>query len=308
MIGWIPYITPFWEATTLTGGGKQDRDWPVFTAGHSMLQPDRRDQLIGWYRQALRFLMPTECISCNRTLSTDPIPFFCRACWDQIGPIAGSRCSRCDQPFVSAAATSWTPDHQCQNCFERPPAYERAWTLFPYLPPLQDAICAFKYRGKFALAKPLAALMIRAIPSQIDGDLLVPVPLHPTRLRAREFNQSLLLADQLGRHLKRPVSATVLVRVLATDPQTTLSRQERLRNLRQAFAVRNAEALAGRRVLLIDDVFTTGTTLNECAKTLRKGGALSVSALTLARTIDTNLVPDRFLAANAARSLTGLGI
>jgi ComF family protein len=150
--------------------------------------------------------------------------------------------------------------------------------------------------------------MIRVIPSQIDGDLLVPVPLHPTRLRAREFNQSLLLADQLGRHLKRPVSATVLVRVLATDPQTTLSRQERLRNLRQAFAVRNAEALAGRRVLLIDDVFTTGTTLNECAKTLRKGGALSVSALTLARTIDTNLVPDRFLAANAARSLTGLGI
>lgn len=273
-----------------------------------MLQTDKRDQLIGWYRQAVRFVMPVECISCNRMLSTDPIPFFCRVCWEQIVPIKGSRCSRCDQPFVSAAATSWTPDHQCQNCQERPPAYERAWTLFPYLPPLQDAICAFKYRGKFALAKPLAALMLRAVPAEIDGDLLVPVPLHPARLRAREFNQSLLLADQLGRYLKRPVSATVLVRILATDPQTTLTRRERLRNLRQAFAVRNAEVLAGRRVLLIDDVFTTGTTLNECAKTLLKAGALSVSALTLARTIDTNLVPDRILAENATRSLSGLGI
>ena len=150
--------------------------------------------------------------------------------------------------------------------------------------------------------------MIRAIPPDIDGDLLVPVPLHPTRLRTREFNQSLLLAEQLGRYLKRPVSAAVLVRVLATDPQTTLTRKERLRNLRQAFAVQNAESFVGRRVLLIDDVYTTGATLNDCAKVLLKGGASSVSALTLARTIDTHLVPDRILAGSTTRSFTGLGI
>lgn len=292
----------------MTGGEKQDRDWPIFTAGRSMLHTVSREQLIGWCRQAVRFVMPVECISCNRMLSKDPIPFFCSACWDRIEPIAGPRCSRCDQPFVSVASTSWTEDHQCQNCLKRPPVYERAWTLFPYLPPLQDAICAFKYRGKFALAKPLAALMIRALPAEIDGDLIVPVPLHPARLRAREFNQSLLLATLLGRHLKRPVLTTDLVRIHATDPQTTLTRQERLRNLRQAFAVRNSEVLAGRRVLLIDDVFTTGTTLHECGKTLLKAGALSVFALTLARTIDTNLIPDRILAENARRSLTGFGI
>jgi ComF family protein len=273
-----------------------------------MLHTHRRDQLVGWYRQAVRFVLPVECISCNQILGTDPIPFFCRACWDQIASIGGPHCSRCDQPFVSTAATSWTPGHQCQNCLERPPIYERAWTLFPYVPPLQHAICAFKYGGKVALTKPLAALMIRAIPPDIDGDLLVPVPLHPTRLRTREFNQSLLLAEQLGRYLKRPVSAAVLVRVLATDPQTTLTRKERLRNLRQAFAVRNAESFAGRHVLLIDDVYTTGATLNECAKVLLKGGASSVSALTLARTIDTHLVPDRILAGSAARPFTGLGI
>jgi ComF family protein len=273
-----------------------------------MLQTDRRDRFIGWCRWALRFVIPGECIGCDRMLSNDPIPFFCRQCWDRIAPMTGASCSRCDQPFVSSAATSWTPDHQCQACLERPPAYERAWTLFPYLPPLQDAICSLKYRGKVALAKHLAALMIDALPGECDADLILPVPLHPARLRAREFNQSLLLADRLGRHLSRPVSATHLIRVLATDPQTTLTRQERLRNLRQAFDVRNPGALAGRHILLVDDVFTTGATLNECAKTVLKAGALSVRALTLARTIDTSLVPDRLFAERAARSRSILEI
>jgi ComF family protein len=273
-----------------------------------MLQTDRRTQLIGWCRQAVRFIVPAECVSCKRTLGTDPIPFFCRTCWERIEPLPGPRCSRCDQPFVSAAATSWTPVHQCQNCLDRPPAFERARTLFPYLPPLQDAICALKYRGKFALAKPLAALMLRAIPVEIDGELILPVPLHPDRLRAREFNQSLLLANVLGRYLKRPVCATSLVRARPTAPQTTLTRQARLKNLRQAFTIRNTELVAGRHILVVDDVFTTGTTLNECAKTLLKAGALSVSALTLARTVDTSLVPDRILAENTRSSFLEFGI
>lgn len=273
-----------------------------------MLQLERREQLIGWYRRAFRFVLPVECIGCDRSLSTDPIPFLCRNCWDRIVPLTGPSCSRCDQPFVSPAATSWTPDHQCQNCLERPPAYQRAWTLFPYLPPLQDAICAFKYRGKVSLAKPLGALMAHALPAELDIDFIVPVPLHPARLRGREFNQSLLLADQLSRQLKKPVSASHLIRAQATEPQTTLTRQERLRNLRQAFSVKQPDSFAGRRILLVDDVFTTGTTLNECAKVLLKAGAQSVFALTLARTIDTNLVPDRILAEKAANTRTFVGL
>jgi ComF family protein len=173
--------------------------------------------------------------------------------------------------------------------------------LYPYTPPLQDGICAFKYRNVYGLATPLAALMIRALPQDIDADVLVPVPLHPSRLRTREFNQSLLIADRLGNYMMRPVSIVDLVRVAATEPQTSLTRSERLRNLRRAFVVRNAEPFAGRRVLLIDDVFTTGATLNECAKALRAAGAASVSALTLSRTIDSSLVPDRIFAVRAAR-------
>ena len=273
-----------------------------------MLQLERCEQMIGWYRQAIRFVLPVACIGCGRSLTTDPIPFFCQDCWNQIVPLTGPSCSRCDQPFVSPAAISSTPDHQCQNCLERPPAYQRAWTLFPYLPPLQGAICAFKYRGKFSLGTPLGTLMAGALPPELDVDLIVPVPLYAARLRGREFNQSLLLADRLSRHLKKPVSVSCLIRVLPTDPQTTLTRQERLRNLRQAFAVREPDLFAARRILLVDDVFTTGTTLNECAKVLLQSGAESVSAVTLARTIDSNLVPDRVLAEQAARTSPLIGL
>jgi ComF family protein len=150
--------------------------------------------------------------------------------------------------------------------------------------------------------------MISALPQGIDADVIIPVPLHPARLRAREFNQSLLLADQLSRHLAKPVSATNLIRIAATDPQTTLSRQERLRNLRNAFEIRRPQELVGKRILLVDDVYTTGTTLNECAKTLRNADTGPVYALTLARTIDTALVPDRLLAERAREPLSSIGI
>ena len=273
-----------------------------------MLREGTQNRLMGRCRQLLRFVLPVECLSCGHPLSTDPVPFFCAACWHTIRPLHQPVCARCDQPFVSPAATTYTPNHQCRYCQEQPPDFERAWTLFPYLPPLRDAICSFKYRGKLTLARPLAQLMINALPQGLDADVVIPVPLHPARLRAREFNQSLLLADQLGRHLSRPVSATNLVRTAVTDPQTALSRQARLRNLRHAFTIRRPHDLAERRILLVDDVFTTGTTLNECAKTLRKAGSGPVFALTLARTVDTDLVPDRFFAEQAGRPLTTLGI
>jgi ComF family protein len=273
-----------------------------------MLRDTTQDRLTGWFRQAIRFVLPVECIACGRSLSKDPVPFFCAACWCTIRPFEQPVCARCDQPFVSQAATNYTPDHQCQQCQERPPDFHRAWTLFPYLPPLREAICSFKYRGKHMLARPLARLMINALPSGIDVDVILPVPLHQARLRAREFNQSLLLADQLGRYLGLPVSATNLVRAAATEPQTTLTRQARLQNLRKAFAVRRPQDIAEKRILLVDDVFTTGTTVNECAKTLRKAGSGPVFALTLARTVDTDLVPDRHLAGQATQPLTTIGI
>lgn len=261
----------------------------------------------GLMRQAIRFLLPVDCAACGSPLTDDPIPLFCAGCWGTISSLTHSRCARCDRPFISPVATAYSPNHVCQSCAERPPSYTKAWTLYPYLPPLQDAICLFKYRGKVALASPLARLMIDRLPPLDSMDLIMPVPLHIQRLREREFNQSLLLADRIGRHLDTPVSFTDLIRIAPSPAQTTLSRKGRLKNLRGAFALRHPGSIAGKRILLIDDVFTTGATVNECAKTLHKAGSGDVFVLTLGRTVDASTFPDRILAQQTHHTVGLLG-
>ncbi|MDP9133149.1 MAG: hypothetical protein M3M98_08455 [Nitrospirota bacterium] len=149
------------------------------------------------------------------------------------------------------------------------------------------------------LADSLGSLLARTIPHNLATDILMPVPLHPNRLRRREFNQSLLLADRIGPVLRRPVSYRNLVRILDTDPQITLPRSARLLNLRKAFALRAPREVIGKRILLIDDVFTTGTTVNECARTLLESGAHEVAVLALARSVDAGLIPDSSLPPSA---------
>jgi ComF family protein len=134
--------------------------------------------------------------------------------------------------------------------------------------------------------------MVERLPLLDRVSVIMPVPLHSERLRQREFNQSLLLADQIGRALGIPVSYTNLIRTIPSQAQTSLSRKSRLKNLRGAFTVRYPDEIRKQRVLLIDDVFTTGTTVNECAKSLRKAGSSDVLVLTLGRTLDLDLIPD----------------
>ncbi len=258
-------------------------------------------------RQATRWLLPATCSICNVQLTDDATPHFCDACWSTVSLMPPSRCTRCDRPFPSSIATSYSPTHTCQSCSIRRPSYTRAWTLYPYVPPLQEALCLFKYRGNVSLAPTLARLMIDRLPPLDPVDLIMPVPLHSRRLREREFNQSLLLADLVGRHLHLPVSCTNLLRTTPSQPQTRLSWKDRLRNLHKAFSLRRPDAIVDKRILLIDDVYTTGTTVNECAKALRKAGSGDVYVLTLARTVDTNLVPDRIMAqhSHALRLLGG---
>ncbi len=236
-------------------------------------------------RQLLHALLPVECATCGVALGDDPIPFFCRRCWEEIRPFRGPACSRCGHPFASPVALLYSPSHLCSACRLRPPAYTRAWSCYAYAPPLREAITLFKYKGKVALADALGDLMCAAWHDAPEVDVLMPVPLHPARLREREFNQSLLLVDRLNRRLQLPVSYHNLVRQRQTPPQTELTRRQRHKNLRRAFVVLRPDEVADKRILLVDDVFTTGTTVNECAKTLRKAGAGDVYVTTLARTI-----------------------
>ena len=253
-------------------------------------------KLPGLIQHTVRFFLPADCAACGALLRTDPVPLFCTTCWDTIAPLTLARCAQCDRPLPSPVALTYSPGHRCHHCTVRPPAYEKAWTLYPYLPPLQEAICLFKYRGKVSLAMPLGRLLLKALPASLHADVVIPVPLHPSRLREREFNQSLLLADHVATHAGLPLSFTNLIRTLPSEPQRTLSRKERMKNLRQAFAVRRPSLIARKRILLLDDVFTTGTTVNECAKVLRAAGAEAVFVLTMARTIESSVIPDRILA------------
>ncbi len=238
-------------------------------------------------RACLHTVIPASCASCNEPLSTDAVPLLCDPCRTRIRPVPLSmpRCPRCGRPFVSTAAVSHSPTHHCGTCRSRKPAYTKAYTLYAYESPLREAIHALKYQGKLVLAPALGELLVRALPKPLTIDYVIPVPLGPARLRSREFNQSLLLARQVAQALGVPLDFISLQRRLDSPPQTSLSRRARLVNLRRAFHVEHAAALQGKRILLVDDVMTTGTTVNECAKTLRKSGSGDVYVATLARTI-----------------------
>lgn len=236
-------------------------------------------------RKIFRAILPGNCRSCGEALWGDSIPFFCNHCWSTLCPIMGPTCQRCSLPFLSQISLLHSPSHQCANCRLRPPAFTQAWTFYPYKSPLKEAIGLFKYQSKVSLAGPLATLLLKALTPLPMIDVIIPVPLHPTRLREREYNQSLLLAFPLSTQLGLPLSYTTLVRIRPTTPQTSLRRNDRLKNLRRSFVVTQPKVLRDKKILVVDDVFTTGTTVNECAKALRKAGASHVYVVTLARIV-----------------------
>lgn len=238
-------------------------------------------------KRFLHIVLPTLCRNCGKTLVEERQPFFCNRCWAGIRPIPPPVCPCCGEPFASSVALAYSPEHRCGDCRERLPAFDSARAVGYYQGVLVEAIHLFKYQAKTRLSRYLAALMVEAarkMPGVQEGlDVVLPVPLHRGRLRQREFNQSLLLAHKLSRGLHVPLLIDVLERSRWTRPQVELDGEERRKNVRKAFVVKRPERIEGLRVLLVDDVYTTGATVNECAKVLKKAGAKAVHVLTLAR-------------------------
>jgi ComF family protein len=177
-------------------------------------------------------------------------------------------------------------DHRCAQCRRHLPAFHYARSAAFYGDVLREALHAFKFGGQRALARPLGDLIADIEPSALpvaEPDLLIPVPLHPRREQERGFNQALLLARRLGRAWALPVRSDVLSRTQATSSQTHLTAEERRANVRRAFSLRRPEIVAGRHVILVDDILTTGSTASACAACLREGGAATVGVLTVAR-------------------------
>jgi len=229
------------------------------------------------------FFFPPLCPLCRKILSENPGSGFCPDCLRQITFLNHPYCPACGLPFPSSSGD----DHLCSKCLLEERYFTSARAVGVYQGALAQAISRLKYHGATHLAKPLGKLLIDyQDPSfpLVKFEGILPVPLSPTRLRERGFNQALLLARQLSRAHSIPLRYEALRRVRHTPPQTQLSGPEREKNIRGAFEVPHPEMVEGKHILLIDDVLTTGATVRECAKVLRRAGAKQVDVLTLART------------------------
>lgn len=234
----------------------------------------------------LPFLYPQRCLGCEAII--DSAESFCTLCQKAVEPIVSPFCERCGVPFATG------PLHVCGRCFRHEPAFRRAraWAYYERagrsLQPLSAAIQRFKYQrnlGTGALLAQLAAEHFVQAAEGYDYDHILPVPLHVDRLRWRGFNQSLLLAQAIGQRHEIAVDPFVLHRIKPTPPQTQLSERERRANVRGAFGMSDPERLAGKRLLVVDDVYTSGATVEECARTLYQGGAQAVDVFTLTRAV-----------------------
>ena len=201
----------------------------------------------------------------------------CAACERDL-PINTHSCNVCAAPLP--AADSWDQRRTCGRCLQRPPRYRRAHAAFVYAPPLDFLVQRFKFGGRLECGRLLGQLFTERL-DEPPVDCLLPVPLHVTRLRERGFNQALVLALALSRATSIPIAPKLLVRTRATSVQTTLSAGQRRRNVRGAFNVRASPR--GLRVGIVDDVLTTGATVDEAARALRRGGAVDVLVLAVAR-------------------------
>ena len=233
----------------------------------------------------LLFIYPPTCAGCAQILeSEEPAPF-CPDCFKALDLILEPYCPLCGIPYLAEAPSR----HLCGDCLGGVHHFDRARATGLYQGLFREVIHRYKYRGQLFLVRPLAK-MLAAPAKELSRlhkiDIIVPVPLHPKRLRQRGFNQASLLARRLGSALKISVDYASLRRSRWTEPQTGLTRRQRAANVRGAFGLKTPENVRGKGILLLDDVLTTGETVNQCVRLLKRdGGAIEVVVLTVARTV-----------------------
>lgn len=254
--------------------------------------------LQGLWEASLKAVFPPKCLVCGTyyvwqpspvrsvpdILSRSIAPFFCESCREGLTRIATPFCSTCGLPFVSREGE----DHTCSECLLEKRYFRKARAFGVYDGILMEAIHLLKYGKKTSLARPLSHLARETFLrfwNAREVDLLVSVPLHVKRLRERGFNQAHLLVMRWAEQAGLPLDGLTLCRSRWTEPQTILRRTERRKNVKGAFSLKRAESIGGKRILLVDDVFTTGATVNECSRVLMRAGAEAVDVLTLARAV-----------------------
>jgi ComF family protein len=242
-----------------------------------------REMITGLVTGVLDLLYPPRCYACR---SPTAVQALCAPCRQRIRSPVSPLCPICGVGFGTVGGD----EHVCGLCLSRPPYFRmaRACTLYVSAAerddPLPTILHRYKYDGDVRLAKPLGDLLRERCPLPVHNyDVVVPVPLHPSRLRWRGFNQALLLLRPLARAARIAVDPFSLERIRATRPQVQLNETDRRANVTNAFAVVRPEHIRNARVLVVDDVYTTGATVNDCCRALRGAGARHVDVLVLAR-------------------------
>jgi len=230
----------------------------------------------------LHALLPAPCLGCGEPLpAAGTFLGLCTRCRAALAPLPPEACAVCSRPLAAQALPA---DYRCGACRERPPAFDRLLALWSYRPPLDAVVRGLKFGRLDYLGRHLATALAKGLAGRLPGfDRVVPVPLHWRRHLIRGYNQAERIARPLASLLEVPCDFT-LCRRRATPPQSLLGKSDRLANLRKAFRVPRPERVAGLRVLLVDDVATTGATLNAAASALRNAGAAAVTALVAGRT------------------------
>lgn len=238
-----------------------------------------------WLNLLINLILPPRCIKCGKILNEHN--GLCSDCFNKIQFISAPYCAHCGHPFLNESGLSAGKKQLCGKCLqEKRRLFELQRSAFVYDDESKNLILDFKFRDKTVYAETLANLLFSAGGDiwREKPDLLLPVPIHQLRLIKRRYNQSALLVKYLSKKSGIAADYFSLVRHQNTIPQVQLSGKARRHNLQKAFSVKNQQKLQGKNVVLVDDVETTGSTLNECAKVLKKAGVKKIYALTLART------------------------
>lgn len=238
---------------------------------------------------SVNLVYPNYCLICDNYIGWTESRPVCNQCWQRAIIHTPPFCSKCGRPLDDIKDNVKIKKHKnlrCSSCLLSRFYFQEGWTVSTFEGIIKECIHLLKYQGKISLAKPLGDLMARFYLKYLKNhnfELIIPVPLSKTRYREREFNQAELLARHVCRITGSKMATDILVRDKHTPAQVNLDRLHRLSNLRGAFKVKSKIALTGKNILLIDDVFTTGSTLNECARTLLEAGAGGVCIFALAR-------------------------
>ena len=235
-----------------------------------------------WFKAAVALVYPEICQLCQKERARIEDGLVCGKCWTQVRFIRPPFCERCGLPYSGDITTPF----ECANCRDLKFYFRFARSAVIAKTAVLEAIHRYKYSRAYWFEKFLADLLAREarpLLTRADWDFIVPVPLHPLKLREREFNQAEHLAAHLSRVSQIPLNTKLLRRTHVTATQTRLNREQRAANMRNAFIVTAPKTATKRRFILVDDVFTTGATTNACARALRRGGATDVCVWTVAR-------------------------